>query len=635
VTSPIRRLLVTSILTLTCIVPVTIRAQEEKRTPARVDPVILTATKIETPQERLGASVSVIMEEDLRAGNYTRVEDVLRTVPGVEVVRQGGPGRTTSVTMRGANSNQVQILVDGMRVKSPTLGQFDFADLSVDGIERIEIVRGPQSTLYGADAIGGVINIITKKGSGSPSGFVSAEVGTFETFREAVGTSGAFGPFNFSLSASKFDSRGQERTFDNDDTDQRSVVGRFGVDFPWRGSISLSGRYTKTDVDIPFQGFAPFSRDPDAQQQTEFYLFNLRYDQTLFPWWRLAARAGRFWNNQGNQNGPLPPGDFAFRSQVNTRRQEYELLNTWDTGKINTITLGLEHKREEGENKGTFSAAFETRSLFVQDELRLFDRVFLGGGVRLEDNDSFGSEWTPRLSIAIPVRETDTKIRGAWAKGFRAPTINDLFFPDTTGGFCPPFSNPRLQPERSKSWEAGIDQRLWDKRVRFGATYFRNSFEDLITFVSVGAFCDQAANVGRAHTEGVEFYAEIDPLDWLFLHVNGTHLETEDETTGQELRRHPRFRWNTGFTVTPLRRLSLFAQAHVVSSQLDTGNRHNPGYYRLDAGGTLRLLERLALLDRLDFTMRIQNLTDNRYQEAIGFNAQGFALMAGLKAYFK
>ena len=629
------RVVVLVVTLLVSLVP-GVGAQDRSEPSPRVDPVVVTATKVETPAERLGSAVTVITEEEMRAQNIMRVEDVLRAVPGVEVIRQGGPGKLVNVTIRGANANQVQIMVDGLRVKSPTLGQFDFADLALDAIDRIEIVRGPQSTLHGADAIGGVINIITKKGAGKPSAFASFEGGSFSTFREQLGGSGALGPFNFAISASKLDSRGQERTFDNDDTDQRSVAGRFGVDFPWKGELSLSGRYLKSEIDVPFMGFAPFSRDPDAQQQSETYLYNLRYDQIVMPWWRLAARIGQFWNNTGNQNGPLPPGDFPFESQVNVRRREYELLNTWDMGKINTLTLGLEHRKEAGESRDTFREDVTTQSFFVQDELRLFERVFLGGGVRLEDSDAFGSEWTPRLSIAILIKETDTKIRGGWAKGFRAPTINDLFFPDLTGGFCPPFGNPSVEPERSKSWEAGIDQRFWDKRVRLSATYFRNEFRNLITAVPVGFFCAQAGNVGRARTDGLEFSADVDPLDWLNVNAAYTYLDTENETTGDPLSRHPRHRAGVGVNVTPWSRLSLFAKWHLVSTQYDaTVSGQSPGYYRIDAGGTLRLLERAGILDRLDLTARISNLTDERYQEARGYNAQGFAAMIGLKGYFK
>lgn len=619
---------------------VAVSGQEVKK----LEPVVVTATKVETPQERLGASVTVITEEELRAYNYDRIEEALRSVPGVEVQRTGTLGKDAGVRIRGANRSQVQILIDGMRVKSPTLGLFDFSDLSLDAIERIEIVRGPQSTLHGADAIGGVINVITKKGVGPPKGSLSIEGGSHQTFRQQAAVSGSFDRFNLSLSGSRFDSRGQERTFNNDDAEQNAFAIRSGFDLPWDAAATATWRYAKSNTDVPNQGFFPFDRDPDSQQQTEFYLFTLRYDQKLFPWWEVAARMGQIWNNQGFQDGPLPVSpvfgpDFVVNSQINTRRREFELLSTWHMAKLNSLTLGLEHRNERGRNRGTFREEINTRSLFLQDELRLLDRLFLGGGFRVEDNDVFGTAWTPRFSLAYLLKETGTKLRGGYGKGFRAPTLNDLFFPDLTG-FCPPFGNVNLQPERSKSWDAGFDQKLWENRIRLGFTYFRNTFRDLISVVSLPPFCAQAENIGKARSEGLEFSADFEPFDWLLFTVSYTFTgtETDNGIRKAEIPRIPHHHWNAGVTITPIPRLSFFLQSYVVSRQFETSvtpNRHNAGYHRIDAGGTWRLLQRTGRLEGLDFTVRVQNLTDENYFEVLGFRALGFSALAGLKAYFR
>jgi vitamin B12 transporter len=612
--------------------------------PKTLEPVVVTATKVATPQERLGAAVSVVTGEDLRSQNQFRIEEALRSLPGVEVERQGSFGKVTTVTIRGANASQVQVLIDGMRVKSPTLGLFDFSDVSLDAIERIEVVRGPQSTLHGADAIGGVINIITKQGAGPPSGTALFEGGSWQTFREQGATSGAIGRVDYSLSGSRLDSRGQERTFNNDDSDQTAFAGQFGVTLPWDARLAFTGRYSKANTDTPINLFLS-TRDPDSQQQTEFYLYSLRYEQKLFPWWTVSARIGQMWNNQGFQNGPLPPGDFAFTSQTDTRRREIEALSTWRMGSWNELTLGFEHEEEWGRIVHTLRADSTTVSGFLQDTLTLFDRLIVGAGFRYDDNDVFGSAKTPRVSVAFLIPETGTKLRTAYGEGFRAPSFDELFFPDQTGGLCPPFGNRSLRPERSRSWEAGVDQKLWENRVRLGATWFLNKFRDLIAVVGVpptpagegsGFICQSEANVGRARSTGVEAYSEIEPLDWLLFRANYTFTDTEDEATGQDLPRFARHRVNAGVTVTPIPRLSMFVEAHVVSRQFEaTLDRHNPGYYRIDAGGTFRLIERAGPLSALEFTLRIQNLTDNRYEEVAGFPALGFTALAGLRAQFR
>jgi vitamin B12 transporter len=591
-----------------------------------VDPVVVTATKVETPQERLGASVTVVTGDEIVEKQYTTVEEALRHVPGVDVQRSGGPGKTTAIRIRGAGAQQVQVMVDGLRVKSPTLGITELSDLSVDAIERIEVVRGPQSTLHGADAIGGVVNIITKKGQGPPRGTVQVEAGTFETYREQATFSGAYKAFSYSLSGSHYDTRGYLK---NDDATQSAFAGRFDFEFPWQGTLSLRGRYIKNETDLPIFSTTPVTVfDPNSQQQSETWLYNLLYDQKITAWWDVHLRYGQWFNRAGFQNPP-PPGAFTTLSQIDTERREAELLNNFHIGRWNTLTLGAEHRDELGRNRGTFRKEIDVRSLFAQDELRLFDRVILGGGIRHEENDAFGEALTGRASFAVLIPETGTKVRGAWGEGFRAPSINDLFFPG--------FGNPQLQPEESVSWEIGADQRLWDNRLRLGATYFHNDFDDLIQVVNVpGTFLFQPVNVGRARTQGVEVYIEGDPFDWLTLYANYTYTRTEDLDTFKPLRRIPHNKWATGAVFT-WDRLKLFAEAIVVSEQFETAigpRSFNPGHHRVDFGGSYRLWGRAGIMERAELVARFNNITDERYAEAFGFPAPGFNCLIGFRVAF-
>jgi len=630
---------VLAVLALSTVTPWTALADEVKRT----GPAVVTATKLETPGHEVGAAVTVVTEEDLRTFGYAEIGDALRPVPGVEIQRSGGLGKTTSIRIRGASPNQVQVLVDGMRVKSPTLGTADLAEVSLDAVERIEIVRGPQSGLYGSDAIGGVVNIITRKGQGPPRGFLHLEGGSYETFRERAGVQGAIGRFNFNVSGSRYDSENQ---FDNDDAGQTALAGRIGYDFPWRGSLSLTGRYAKTEIDLPFDVFPPLRvEDPNAQQQIETWLYTATYEQQVTRWWDLKARYGQWFNNSGFQDDPPPAFDTRVRSQINTRRLEAEVINAFHLGRWNTLSVGGEYRDELGRSRHTFRKAITTRSAFVQDEVRVAERLFVTGSLRWEDNEVFGDELTPRIGAALVVPETGTRLRATWGEGFRAPTINDLFFPDLTGGLCPPFGNAALKPERSESWDAGVDQDFWKRRVRLSGTYFRNDFDELITVVAVSPtpaglaagipVCFQGGNAGRARTEGVEFSAEVEPLAWLLLYLNYTYTDARDLETGLELRRVPRHRWATGVVLTPIERLTLFAQALVVSSQLETADVRNPGYHRIDVGGTLRLAGRVGAMERLELTARVENLTDETYSEAFGFRALGFNALVGLRAHFQ
>jgi vitamin B12 transporter len=619
------RLRTALVVALSTAAPVAAVAQDARL----LDPVVVTATKVDTPQSRLGATVSVIGEEELRDYNYSRIEEALRQVPGVEVHRSGSLGKTASLSIRGAGPAQVVVLVDGVRVASPTLGTAELSELALDAIERIEIVRGPQSTLYGADAIGGVVNVITRKGQGPVRAFAAFEGGSYDTFREQVGIQGALAGFHFNLSSSRYDSRGRLTTFDNDDSDLTSLAGRVGLDLPGGGELSLAGRYARLRLDLPVSGTIPppTRLDPNAQSRTDTWLYTLAYRQPVASWWEIRARWAQWWNEARFENPP-PPGATVTTSQIDTRRREAELVSSFTVPAWNTLTLGGEHRVEEGENRSRFRGRLTTVAAFVEDQLRVGQRLVLGGGLRWEDNDRFGAELTPRASVSIAVPETGSRLRGAWGRGFRAPTLNDLFFPG--------FGNLALKPERSESWEAGVDQRLWQGRLRAGLTYFHTHFRDLIQFAFDPATLRfLPLNVGRAVTRGLEASGEVEPLDGVVLYVNYTFTDTEDLDTELPLRRFARHRWNAGLRVSPLDRLTLFAQAHVASSQLENADLRNPGYHRIDVGGTWRVLERVGRLHRAELTLRIENLTDERYAEVFGFPALGFNALAGVRLFFQ
>ncbi len=623
----------------------------------QVDPVVVTATKIAEPRSQVGATVTVISEEELKTYNYLTVDDALRQVPGLEVQRQGSAGKLSQVRIRGTSTQQVQVLIDGARVKSPTAGTFDFSDLGLDQIQRIEIVRGPQSTLYGADAIGGVIQIITKRGEGPFSAYASSEGGNHDTLRERVGFSGSDKLLDYSFGAAWFESNGQ---FPNDGTEQRGIASRVGVTLPADGHIGLAFRYNRTKNDLPFDGnstpvpFSPFFvLDRDSRQQSETTTLSLQWDQKPVEWFEVHGRVSGFWNQLGFQD-PFTLSDARIpfnsdsndeSSQIDTNRQDIELLGAFHLGKWNTFTVGVEQIYEYGRNRSSggflgrgvasvFSKQIDNFAYFFQDEIKLFDRVILSAGRRHDDNSAFGGATTNRAGLVVRVPETDTRVRGSWGEGFRAPTINDLFFPG--------FSNPNLKPERSESWEAGVDQSFFKKRVRLGATYFENKFDDLIQFVSVGGLF-RPVNVAKAWTQGEEVTIEIEPIDRLLFTANYTHVETKDFSTRGELRRVPHHVGNIGVTWTPIPALTVYTQINVVSSQGDLAFDpvlfvstpvRNPGYYRIDLGGVYNIVPKRGNFPALDFTARINNVTDQRYMEAFGFPNLGLNALVGLQARY-
>lgn len=623
-------------------------AQETTTPPKVVEPVVVTATKVETPAEQVGAAVTVIDGEEFKARHWERVEDALRTVPGLDVQRFGGPGKLSNITIRGARPGQVQVLIDGMRAKNPTSGTFDFSDLSPELIERIEVIRGPQSTLYGADAIGGVVNVITKKGRGPFAGSVQQELGTHDTLRSRAEISGAYRLFDYALSASHFETTGQ---FKNDNTDIDAVNTRVGLSgLPGDSSLAFMLRYNRNETRVPirspFVGPQPIEPllDANARQSSDSLATTLRATTHPVSWWESEVRLSRLYNHVVFEDAPdpgvaCPLAAFGFPCEFPSRttivRREAEWLNHVHVGTWSTSTIGLEYQHEEGDSEGstTFSGRANKQSVFFQQQFRVLDRLFTSAGFRVEDHSVFGTVTTQRGSLAYLIKAWGTRLRGGAGSGFRAPTFVDLFFPGA--------ANPDLQPERSFSWDVGVDQRLWSDRIRLGATYFHNTFTDLITCCgppTPAAPFGGPINVGRARSRGLELTTEVDLLDTLTASVAYTYTDSEilvGALAGRPIPRIPRHLWNIGLTWRPVPRLSLFTEVHTSSRQFDTfGTVYNTGHTRVDVGGSYRILNRYKFLQAVEATARIQNLLDEEYAEVRGFRALGINALVGLRASF-
>jgi vitamin B12 transporter len=313
-------------------------------------------------------------------------------------------------------------------------------------------------------------------------------------------------------------------------------------------------------------------------------------------------------------------------------RNEVEGLSHFHIGTWSTSTFGVEYRDEDATVQGSsaFSPRTETVSGFFQQTFRFFDRLFMSAGVRVDDNSAFGTATTERGSLAYLVKEWGTRLHGSAGSGFRAPTFNDLFFPG--------FSNASIQPEKSFSWDVGVDQSLWKRRVRLGLTYFYNKFTDQIFCclpLAVFPFAT-TANIGRSRSAGIELTSEIVLLDNLVAAVNYTYTDSENLLTDRPLPREPRHRWNGSLTWEPIPRLSLFTEVHAVTSQFETlGNVYNSGHTRIDVGGTWRILERHGALKALDLTARIDNILDEGYAEVRGFPSLGIQALVGLRATFQ
>ena len=618
------------------IMNLTVFAQGEK---VELEPIVITATRTQIPIKNAPDSITIITEEEIKNQQADTVFEVLRNVPGTSVVQSGSLGSTTSVFLRGGESDHTLVLIDGMEVNSTTTGGFDFADLTSDNIERIEILRGAQSTLYGSKAIGGVINIITKKGEGKPRFKFSTKSGTHETFREGTDVLGSWEKGNYSFSFSRTDSDGQ---FTNDDYKNSSFIGKLGIDITESINWDLSLRYIDSEFGVQDNGFLD-SPDVNRTNERKSYLINSLLSQTIFDWWEQSLRLGIF-DDEFKDTDPPEPGSSGNtpHTKVDSRVWSLDWQHNFYTKKIfglsNVVTIGTQLKKLEGENETVndpwsgnffFDKSFNEKAVYFQNQFNFKDMLFINAGARIDDVSTFGTETSPKVSGAFLIKKTGTKLKASYGEGFKSPTINELFFPN--------FGNPDLKPEKSKGYDAGIEQELFKGRMYAGATYFKNNFDNLITAADPdGDGIFTATNIKEAETEGVEMFLTLNPGFGLSLNATYTHQDTKDKTNNTELVRRPNDTVGLNINYNYKQRFNINLNVTDIGDRLDTSNQTNAGYTKIDLSGSLVIFKDRPRfrLKNLEVFAKAENLLGEDYEEAKNFPAPGVFVLGGIKVTF-
>jgi vitamin B12 transporter len=623
---------------------------------ADLPPVFVTATRTETPLDQVTTSATVITEKEIEAQQAETVLEVLRNVPAVDVVQTGSRGTGTTVSIRGSESDHVLVLIDGVEVNSTTAGAFNFAHLTTENIERIEILRGAGGTLYGSQAIGGVINIITKKGQGPMRLGLSAEGGNGWTNRQTLTLSGGVGKLGYAFSAARLESDGFRSV--NDDYRNLATSGR--LDYKFTEDTNLKGifRFIKTDLGLfNSNNFVPGARDPNSREATSQYLGKLEWEQRIVKEWDYRISGSIFKENIKDTDDPDPltdcvsfgfPCDSRTRSRFRPQISNAEFQTNYRLGEWSTTTFGTEFKRRKASTSSSFDGvpagetnkAIRNMGYYVQEQIKLLDdRLIVVPGVRLDDHQTFGTEWSPSISSSYLFRVTGTRLKAGYAEGFKAPTLNELFFPPAFG--CAAFGNRDLGPEKSWELNAGVEQTIFSDRVKLAATFFHREVSDLIGTGPTPdptdpAFCVRAENLGKARFDGVEWLMDVKLFSFLSIGANYTYLDW-DTANGRLLRR-PRHRGNVNVNYS-YERFRMNLDTHIVGRRDDTdsftgGNIKKPGYVRFDLAGSYQLPVQLALVQEVSLFGKVENLLNKRYEEADGFRARPLNFLLGLRAIF-
>jgi vitamin B12 transporter len=584
-----------------------------------LDPYTVIATRTPADVRTLGAAVDLISAADLSRQQITTPAAALGEVPGVPAFANGAIGADVSVFSRGSDSDQTLFLVDGIRLNDANTDYSVYlGGAQLGATDTIEIARGPQSTLYGSEAVGGVISIQAQKGSGAPSGDVSFEAGSFGSVSGQVDTQGAQDNWAWSLtgSGSHTDNDRPNNVFNSG-----NVVLRIDRDLP-----------DGIDLGATLRGFVGkygdpgdiFTNDPYAYETESNWLATTFADFKSGTDWTAHVTVGG--QDRRYVSFDELPGVFTSTTVVQNNRGVLDALTTYSGLDGQRITAGVTAEREttEDDGYGDIDRHQTLLAAFAEDEWHPIKSVYLTGGVRYDDFDTFGSSVTGRATLAWLSDDRSFKLRASYGSGFNAPSFLELYGVAT--GYM---GNPDLQPERSKGGDAGFDWYLPNSAGTFSATWFRNDFRNLIVYnfnVSPGT----TENVGQASTDGVELEAKLKLLAGIELHASYTYLDADDNTDQTRLLRRPRNSGSADLWRPFGRGFSAGAGIQVVGNREDVDAETfldvaDPGYAAARVYAEWRATSRLAL------KARIENLLDKKYQPVNGYPALGFGAFGGLE----
>ena len=598
-----------------------------------LDTVVVTATRVETPLRQVSSSIAVITAGDMeRSGRHT-VADVLRDVGGLSVAQTGGAGNNASVFLRGAESAYTLFLIDGVEVNDPmTPGRsYSPAHLTVDQVERIEVLYGSQSTLYGSDAIAGVVNIITKRGEGKPKIGASIEGGALGTFQSRAGLSGGTKNYQYAIDGSFLNTRGiSSNALGNQEEDgyrNTTLAGRFGTAPSAGASVDLTFRYTDGRADID-NGTGPNADDPNRLNSSR-QLF-VRPSATVELWsqrWKQTLGYSLVDHRREDDNPADEHQETASNSTFDARLHKVDWQHTLALAEGNTVVFGAETESEQGESesKGRFPSNFDRRTarmtgVYLQELLQYGHSLSATMGVRVDHHSRFGAKVTYSVAPNVYFEGSGIRIKGAFGTGYKAPSLFQLYSS---------FGDSTLQAGTSRSWEAGIEQYLADQRLAAGVTWFDNTFDNMIGWDSETS---SYKNVFKATSRGMELTGRYTGTAGTTLRAYYTLTDSKDHESDEQLLRRPR---HSGGIVLDQRvrpGIDLNLSFRFSGERRDNDFSTWPATpVTLDSYGIVNVAANWKITPNIQVFGRIDNLLDAEYEEILGYGTVGIAGYVGVR----
>lgn len=618
--------------------------------------IVVTATRTAEPVEKTGESVSVITAEQLAAQQIVFVGDALQETPGLLLIRNGGLGQNTTVSLRGAEAGQTLVLLDGVRINDPSSVDNEalLGDLLVNNVDRVEILRGPQSTLYGSDAIGGVINVLTRRGGDDPFALrASAEGGSFDTYHMNLGASGSVSDVEYGAAANFLHTNGisaADPRNGNPETDGYTNVGATeNVRLHLNEAISIDLRSYYTNARDDFDDNFAFS-PPATFRVADSAAYGRNTLLAGYGGLNVDLFDGAFNNRLAfvGSDSHRSFYDSAFdivhkNSSDNGATERLEYQGTLQPFSADELTFGAEYQQIDFTGKTYSSFAPQeieagkshVASLYAQNMLTLFDRLTLTAGLRHDQDREFGGHNSVKVAAALPLNDWGTVLHANYGDGFKAPTLFEQFSE---------FSNPlhALAPEVAHGWEAGATQRFFDGGLIAQATYFWRSTNDQIDFFVPDCSSNPPPdvcktrpfgyydNIARTRVEGVEVEATARVGEAFTVNATVTDMTATDLTTGLDLARRPHLAASATVTWTPLPDWSGGLTGIYVGRRFDSAGEIHP----LAADTVLSLFASHRLTGSLELYARLENALDARYEPVFGYGAAGRAAYGGIRVTY-
>ena len=639
-TAPARTVLSTSVLPWIAAVCLAAPALAQDATPATsgtsastlLDEVVVTANRTEECAASVTAAYTKIDGNEIKRDQIPFVKQAVALSPGVTEWQNGAEGDLASVSIRGNRPSDTLLLVDGVKTKS---NNFNFPQafntLSSLNLESVEIVRGPYSTLYGSNAIGGVVGLLTKRGSGDPKATAFFEGGSYNTFREGIVSDGSLGALDYSLHYAR-----EDTSNDRPNNDLANNSGSLRLDWTANDKLTLgvSARTQVADYQSPGD---IFTNDPNAKISTELTTVAAYAELKATDIWTSKLTLGTY-QERYHYTDPLNPGDpFSYANYNITEGANWtaDWQNTLQLTDRNRLLLGTTFLYETGHKESSYGALHETASnlgFYTEDQWEIIDHLTLTGGLRYDHYELAGDAFTYRGGVAYFVEPTRTKLRASYGTAFREPS-----FDESSSTYI--HNGTKLDPERSRSWDIGADQYFCNDRVSLGAAYFNTKTRDILLFQYDGStYQYYFVNRDQLETHGIETSATVKFTDcW---RARLAYTWTESATESERFPRVPRYviSADTNYTLDlPVGKLTLGAGALMALQREDlafdpvtyASNQVNMPDYAI-----FRVYGRYELNPRVAFTARVENLTDKKFQTVYGYPALGRVIYGGLEVTF-